>query len=88
MFNNPDLSAIEIALTLWEMGLVSETAVVAWADAQILALEHPSAELIELSASGVKLCLSRNSIQSRSLKLTFIEQFAGFGDGFAIASYP
>ena len=44
MVKNPDLSAIEIALTLWEMGLVSDTAVIAWADAQILALEYPSAQ--------------------------------------------
>lgn len=61
-----NLNPIEIALTLWEIGLISETAANAWADAQILALEHPSDELIELSASGVKLCLSRNSIESRS----------------------
>jgi hypothetical protein len=76
MVNSPHLNSIEIALTLWEIGLVSETAVVAWADAQILAIEHPSDELIELSASGIKLCLSRNSIESRSIILTFIEQFS------------
>jgi hypothetical protein len=74
MVNYPDLHPIKIALTLWEIGLVSETAAVDWADAQVLALEHPSAELIELAASGVKLCLSRNSIESRSIKLTFVEQ--------------
>lgn len=72
----PSATAIEIALTLWEIGLASEIAVTDWADAQILALEHPSADLIELSANGVKLCLNRNSIESRSIKLTFIEQFA------------
>jgi hypothetical protein len=76
MVNYPDLNSIEIALALWEIGLVSEAAIVDWADARVLALEHPSAELIELSASGVKLCLSRNSIESRSIKLTFVEQFS------------
>jgi hypothetical protein len=75
MINSPPLNPIEIALSLWEIGLASETAVADWADAQILALEHPSAELIELSVNGVKLCLNRNSIESRSIKLTFIEQF-------------
>jgi hypothetical protein len=72
----PSATAIEIVLTLWEIGLASETAVTDWADAQILTLEHPSADLIELSANGVKLCLNRNSIDSRSIKLTFIEQFS------------
>ncbi len=76
MVNFPHLNPIDIALTLWEIGLVSEKAVVAWGDAQILAQEHPSDELIELSASGVKLYFSRNSIESRSIKLTFVEQFS------------
>ncbi len=72
----PSATAIEIVLTLWEIGLASETAVTDWADAQILTLEHPSADLIELSANGVKLCLNRKSIDSRSIKLTFVEQFS------------
>jgi hypothetical protein len=76
MVDSSYLNPIEIAIALWEIGLVSDNAIVDWADNRILALERPSADLIELSASGIKSCLSRNSIESRSIKLTFVEQFS------------
>jgi hypothetical protein len=76
MIDFPNRDPLSIALTLWNIGLVSETALMAWADARILALEQPSHDLLELAANGAKLCLQRDPIESRLLALTFVEEFA------------
>jgi hypothetical protein len=75
MVNFPNTDPLSIALTLWNIGLVSETALMAWADAMILDRAQPSPDLLELAASGAKLCLQRETIESRPLTLTFVEEF-------------
>ncbi|WP_181243662.1 immunity 49 family protein [Chamaesiphon polymorphus] len=72
-FSNQD--PLSIALTLWNIGLVSETALMAWADAMILDRAQPSYDLLELAANGAKLCLQRDTIESRPLTLTFFGEF-------------
>ncbi len=72
------MSPINIALTLWQMGLVSVDRLVAWADAQILDQANPASELFELSLHGPTACLKLPEYEfpPRPLELTFTEEFA------------
>jgi hypothetical protein len=65
-------------LTLWNIGLVSSEAVVAWADDQILKWDEAPQPLIELSIYGPKACLRRPEFDfaARPLKLPFETHFS------------
>jgi hypothetical protein len=72
------MTPLSVALTLWEIGLVSEADLVAWADAQILEQENPSDELFEISLHGPAWCLKweARELTTRPVQLTFIEEFS------------
>jgi hypothetical protein len=75
MLDFPNKDPLSVALTLWNIGLVSDRALMDWADTQILLQEAPDGDLLELAASGARLCLQRDLIASRPLSLTFVEKF-------------
>jgi hypothetical protein len=65
-----------IALTLWNIGLVSEQHLIAWADAQILAQEKPADDLLEVSAKGAKVCFKQGLIETVPIALGYSEEFS------------
>lgn len=74
------MKSITRVLTLWNIGLISSDAVIAWADEQILASSSPAYELLELSADGPEACLKRaeRDFSARPLSLSFVEQLSAF----------
>lgn len=72
------MESIKRLLTLWNIGLISSDAVIAWADEQILASSSPAYELLELSADGPDACLKRpeHDFSARPLSLSFVEQLS------------
>ena len=72
------MESIKCALTLWNIGLISSDAVIAWADEQILASSSPAYELLELSADGPEACLKRpeRDFSARPRSLSFVEQLS------------
>lgn len=68
-------SPLEIALTLWSIGLVSEQNLIAWADAQILAIEKPADDLLEIATKGAKVCLKQGLIETLPIALGYSEEF-------------
>ena len=72
------MKSIESVLTLWDLGLLSSDAVIAWADAQILNSSNPPIELIDLSVDGPEACLKRAAYEfsARPIKLSFLEEFS------------
>jgi hypothetical protein len=67
---------LSIALTLWNIGIVSEQNLIAWADAQILAQDRPNCDLLEVAAKGAAVCLNRGSISTSLLSLSYSEEFS------------
>ncbi|MBD2215178.1 hypothetical protein H6G27_35875 [Nostoc linckia FACHB-104] len=68
-------SPLEIALTLWSIGLVSEQNLIAWADAQILAIEKPADDLLEIATKGAKVCIKKGLIETLPIALGYSEEF-------------
>ncbi|WP_260447005.1 hypothetical protein [Nostoc sp. 2RC] len=68
-------SPLAIALTLWNIGLVSEQNLIAWADAQILAIEKPADDLLEITTKGAKVCLKKGLIETLPIALGYSEEF-------------
>ncbi len=68
-------SSLAIALTLWNIGLVSEQSLIAWADAQILAIEKPADDLLEIATKGAKVCLKQGLIETLPIALGYSEEF-------------
>ncbi|AFZ01658.1 hypothetical protein [Calothrix sp. PCC 6303] len=66
---------LAIALTLWNIGIVSEQSLIAWVDAQILAIEKPADDLLEVSAKGAKICLKQGLIETVPIVLSYSEEF-------------
>jgi hypothetical protein len=78
MSSDQAILPLTVALTLWEIGLVSEAKLLAWADAQILKQTNPAIDLLELSAQGPQRCLSNSAIDfdTAPLQLMFLEEFS------------
>ncbi|MBD2451920.1 hypothetical protein H6G76_33330 [Nostoc sp. FACHB-152] len=68
-------SPLAIALTLWNIGLVSEQNLIAWADAQILAIEKPADDLLEIATKDAKVCLKKGLIETLPIALGYSEEF-------------
>jgi hypothetical protein len=70
--------ATRIALGLWNAGLVSQDALIAWVDGRIRASDTPSSELLELSWDGPVVCLKRPEFEfpARPIRFTFVEEFS------------
>ncbi|BAY66711.1 hypothetical protein NIES22_68550 (plasmid) [Calothrix brevissima NIES-22] len=68
-------SPLEIALTLWNIGIVSEQNLIAWADAQILAIEKPADDLLEIATKGAKVCIKQGLIETLPIALGYSEEF-------------
>ncbi|AKG21597.1 hypothetical protein [Calothrix sp. 336/3] len=68
-------SPLAIALTLWNIGIVSEQNLIAWADAQILAIEKPAYDLLEIATKGAKVCLKQGLIETIPIALGYSEEF-------------
>jgi hypothetical protein len=66
---------LAIALTLWNIGLVSDQHLIAWADVQILAQEKPAHDLLEVSAKGATVCLKQGLIETVPIVLSYSEEF-------------
>jgi hypothetical protein len=54
---------------------VSEQSLIAWADAQILAIEKPADDLLEVAAKGAKVCLKQKLIETLPIALGYSEEF-------------
>jgi hypothetical protein len=72
------MRAIERALTLWQLGLLSVKEVIAWADAEMLKSAEPPQELIDLSLDGPEKCLKRPEFEfpARPAALTYFQEFS------------
>src|SRR5262245_28808325 len=72
------MESIKRVLTLWNIGLISSGAVIAWADEQILASSSPAYALLELSTDGPEACLKRpeHEFSVRPFSLSFVEEFS------------
>ena len=68
-------TSLSIALTLWNLGIVSEQRLIAWADAQILAQEKPADDLLEVATKGAVVCLKHGLISTPLLSLSDSEEF-------------
>jgi hypothetical protein len=68
-------SPLAIALTLWNIGLVSDRHLIAWADAQILAIEKPADDLLEIATKGAKVCFKQGLIETVPIALGYSEEF-------------
>ena len=84
------MTPLSVALTLWDIGLVSEADLVAWADAQILEQENPSDEFFEISLHGPAWCLKweARELMTRPVQLTFLEEFSLRACALNLASDP
>lgn len=65
-------------LTLWKAGLIPSSSVVAWADEEILRIDHPAQELLDLSLDGPEQCLKRAEFEFpvRPVDLNYLTGFA------------
>jgi len=70
--------ATRIALGLWNTGLVSQDALIAWVDGRIRASDTPSSDLLDLSWYGPVVCLKRPEFEfpARPIRFTFVEEFS------------
>ncbi|BAS58093.1 hypothetical protein NIES2135_25220 [Leptolyngbya boryana NIES-2135] len=75
MLNDDRITPLSIALTLWDMGIVSEQCLIAWADAQILAQEKPAYDLLEIATKGAAVCLKQGVIETAQISLNDSEEF-------------
>ena len=62
---------LSVALTLWEIGMLSEKNLVAWADIQILSQAQSDPDLLEIAANGADFCLKQCTISSNPFTLNF-----------------
>jgi hypothetical protein len=62
---------LSVALTLWEIGMLSEKNLVAWADIQILSQAQPDPDLLEIAANGAAFCLKQCTISTNPFTLNF-----------------
>ena len=70
------MNPISAALTLWQAGLASSAAIVDWADSEMVRIESPPQELIDLSLTGPERSLKQpeRDFSARPLSLTYEEE--------------
>nr|MBF0681392.1 hypothetical protein [Pseudomonas sp.] len=71
------MESLSIALSLWNMGLISSEELIAWVDAQITMSDNPDEVLVQLSLNGPEACLKRPIYEFpiRPIELVFTEEF-------------
>ncbi len=72
------MESIKRLLTLWELDLVSSEEVIGWADEELLKIDEPSQELMDLSLDGPEKCLRRAEYEfpARPTKLDYCAEFS------------
>ena len=72
------MTPLEVVLTLWRYGHMTEEEVTGWAWNQVALLDTPSQDLLDLAADGPKRCLKRTEadFSPRPVELTYEQEFS------------
>jgi hypothetical protein len=83
------MQSMEHILALWQTGLLSSSAVVGWADAEIRRSNQPSQAVIDLSLYGPEQCLKRplSEFPARPATLNYVQEFALRALAVSLPSY-
>ena len=73
-----EMRTIENTLSLWVSGILTSAEVIAWAERQIIRLDAPPMELIDLMMSGPQACLkwAQSDFPPRARSLEYDEAFS------------